>query len=50
MASGVGLWPKQGMHRVVAPSTALTRGKLHATHPAVIQPFNKYGGACSFGS
>ena len=36
------------MHRVAAPSAALSRGKLPATQSAVLQPFQLYFGAYSF--
>ena len=41
---GDGHWPTPGMHRMAAPSTALSRGPS-GTHLAVLQPFQLYGGA-----
>ena len=42
-------WPTPGMHRVAAPSTALSRGESPATQSAVLQPFQLFGQANSFG-
>ena len=50
MQPGNGHWPTPGMHRVAAPSTTLSRGEPPAIQSAVIQPFQLYGGAYSFGS
>ena len=49
MQPGHGHWSMPGMHQVAAPSTALSKGKPFATQSAVLQPFQVYGGACSFG-
>ena len=35
--------------RVAAPPTAVSGGKLHATHSTVFQPFHQYSGAYTFG-
>ena len=46
---GDGHWPTPGMHRVVAPSTILSRGESYAAPSAVPQPSHLYGGTYSFG-
>ena len=46
MKPGDGHWPTPGMHRVAAPSTAVSRGEPPATQSAVPGP---YGGAYSSG-
>ena len=46
---GNGHWPTPGMHRVAAPCTALSRGEPSAAQSAVIQSFQLYDGAYSFG-
>ena len=48
MPPGVCPWPTPGVHSVAATSTASSRRHHHATHSAVLQPFNQYGDACSF--
>ena len=37
------------VHQVAVSSTAVSRRKPHATQSAVLQSFNQYGGAYSFG-
>ena len=49
MQPGDDHWPTPGMHRVVAPSTTLSRGEPYATQSALPQPSHLYGGAYSFG-
>ena len=44
-----GHWPTPGMLRVVAASTALSRGESHASQSAVLHPFQQYAGADNFG-
>ena len=46
---GDGHWLTQGTHLVAAPSTPLNRGEPSATESAVLQPFQLYDGAYSFG-
>ena len=45
-----GHWPMPWMHWVAVPSTALDRREPYATQSAVLQLFQQYGGAYSFGS
>ena len=46
---GDALWPTPGMNWVVDPSIASSRGKLHDTMPAVLQPFIWYDGVYNLG-
>ena len=49
MQPGDGHYPTPVMHRVAAPSTTLSRGRLSAAQSAVPQPSHLYHGAYSFG-
>ena len=49
MQPGDGHQPTPGRHRIVAPSTAVSRREPSATQSAILQPFQLYGGAYSFG-
>ena len=46
---GDGHQPTPGMHRVAAPSTALSSWEPATTQSAVLQPFQLYGGASMHG-
>ena len=49
MQPGDGHQPIPGIHRVAAPSNALSRGEPPATQSAALQPFQLYGWPYNFG-